>query len=133
MRYTAILATTFLFGLVAAAPGAADEPIKLSVLYAGNPDSERMKDFQGFLEKHFAKVTTADFQAFKPDDAKGHDVIIFDWTSIYARDAEGKLAAGGTISELKPPQLGNFDRPAILIGAAGGFVSMEMQLKINWL
>ena len=133
MRYSLILAATVALGLAAAAPLAADEPIRLSVLYTGNPDSERTKDFQAFLEKHFAKVTTADFRVFKPADAKGHDVVIFDWTSIYARDKDGKLESGGGISQPTPPQLGNFDRPTILIGAAGGFVTMPMRLKINWL
>src|SRR5215469_14412814 len=65
--------------------------IELGVLYAGNRESDRAKDFGAFLEKHFTKVTVASLSAFKPSDVDGHDVVIFDWTSIYPRDKEGKI------------------------------------------
>jgi hypothetical protein len=121
--------------IVLGRPSRADEPIALRVLYAGNPGSDREKDFTNFLGKSFAKVGTTDYRTFKEDDAKGYDVVIFDWTSIYPRDDRGKLKQGSSgLNSPTPPKLSDtFDRPTILIGAAGGFATMPSQLKINWL
>ena len=108
--------------------------IDLRVLYAGNPDSERMQDFERFLNEHFAKVTTADYREFTPETANDYDVVIFDWTSIYPRDANGKVTfdvAG--ISSPKPPKLDRtFDRPVVMIGAAAGSIANQLQIAINW-
>jgi hypothetical protein len=121
----------FVLGQVAQA----GETIALSVLYAGNPGSQREKDFTALLEKSFAKVGTASYSKFKEEDARAYDVVILDWTSIYPRDEHGKMKE--TFSGLKsptPPHLSSrFDRPTILIGAAGGFAAQQSQLKINWL
>src|SRR6516165_12196303 len=77
--------------LALASASRADEPFPLRVLYAGNPGSDRDKDFKTFLEKHFAKVGTTDYRKFKDGDAKGYDAVILDWTSIYPRDRDGKI------------------------------------------
>jgi hypothetical protein len=118
-----------------AQPVGAGEPIPLNVLYAGNPGSDREKDFTAFLGKSFGKVGTTDYRTFKRDDANGYDVVILDWTSIYPRDDQGKMKqqfAG--LNSPKPPVLAkDFDRPTILIGAAGGFATQQLSLKINWL
>ena len=113
----------------------AGEPINLKVLYAGNTGSDREKDFVSFLEEQFAKVTTIGLGSFKDADAQGHDVVIFDWTSIYPRDKDGKIDNNaGNISGPPNPQVSqSFDRPAILIGAVAGNVAHPLQLKINWL
>jgi hypothetical protein len=62
-------------------------------------------------------------------------VVIFDWPSIYPRDKDGKIAPKLTsINQPKPPKLPeDFDRPAILIGAAGSSATSQLRLKINWL
>jgi hypothetical protein len=115
----------------------AAEKANLKVLYAGNVDSPRAKDFTSFLEKYFAKVTVVDLGKFREGDAKEHDVILFDWTSIYPRDKDGKIARdkeGPGLSMPPAPRLSrDFDRPTILIGAAGGQVAGTLQLKIDWL
>jgi hypothetical protein len=121
--------------LVALGPQSrADEPFPLKVLYAGNPDSDRQKDFTAFLGKHFAQVGTSDYSKFKESDAKGYDVVIFDWTSIYPRDENGKVKE--TIDRMNsptPPKLSDdYDRPTILIGAAGGYLAQQLRLKIDW-
>jgi hypothetical protein len=118
---------------VAAAPAA--EPMKLKVLYAGNLESARAKDFTAFLEKHFAKVTAADLAKFQEADAKDQDVVVIDWTSIYPRDKSGKIDnAAGQMSMPPAPQLSlAYARPTVLIGAAGGQLAGSLQLKINWL
>jgi hypothetical protein len=113
----------------------AAEPISLKVLYAGNANSDRAKDFVSFLEKHFAKVGAADFGKFREADAKDYDVVLFDWTSIYPRNKEGKIDnSAGNITMPPAPQLSpDFAKATILIGAAGGQVAGTRQIKINWL
>ena len=134
MRMTWLIAISLSF-LFQSERSRADEPIALKVLYAGNPGSDREKDFTSFLGKTFAKVGTTDYRTFKQDDAKGYDVVILDWTSIYPRDDQGKIKQGSSgLNSPTPPALSNtFDRPTILIGAAGGFATMQSKLKINWL
>jgi hypothetical protein len=109
--------------------------LPLRILYAGNRESDRTKDFTVFLDQYFAKVTVAQLATFKPADADDHDVVIFDWTSIYPRDKEGKIDNNlGRISMPQAPRLPqNFSRPTVLIGVAGGQVAGSLQLKINWL
>ncbi len=128
-----IVASLFLF--VFGRPSQAGEPIALTLLYAGNPGSDREHDFTTFLGKSFAKVGTTDYRTFKADDAKGYDVVILDWTSIYPRDDQGKIEKTFRgLNSPKPPKLSStFDRPTILIGAAGGFATNQSQLKIDWL
>lgn len=108
--------------------------IELKVLYAGNPGSERTKNFEKFLKKHFAEVATTDYSKFQESDADGYHVVIFDWTSIYPRDAKGKIDNSvGSISIPKPPQLSReFNRPTILIGAGGGALCNRLNIAINW-
>jgi hypothetical protein len=113
----------------------ADDPIALKVLYAGNPGSDRSKDFMTFLGKSFAKVGSTDYRTFKKDDADGYDVVILDWTSIYPRNEHGQIKQGSSgLDSPTPPKLPTtFVRPTILIGAAGGYATMRSHLKINWL
>jgi hypothetical protein len=113
----------------------ADELIDLRVLYAGNPGSDRQKEFTSFLETRFAKVGSADYRTFREGDAKGYDVVILDWTSIYPRDEDGKIKKEFTgLNSPTPPKLSEgYDRPTILIGAAGGYASGPLRLKIDWL
>lgn len=125
------LAAVLAFG---GAAHADDEPIALNVLYAGNPGSAREKDFTALLGKHFARVATADYQKFTADQAKGHDVVILDWTSIYPRDKDGKILEkiDGLNSPTPPKLAEDYNRATILIGAAGGFVGQALRLKIDW-
>ena len=111
------------------------EKMALTVLYAGNPDSPRAKDFVAFLKQHFAKVGETSYEKFKPDEAKGYDVVVFDWTSIYPRGEGGKIDSKVTsLRSPKAPRLpADFDRPAVLIGAAGGDLAGPRRLKIDWL
>jgi hypothetical protein len=121
--------------LALASTSRAAEPIGLSVLYAGNPGNDRENDFKAFLSQHFARVGTADYRKFKDEGAKGYDVVILDWTSIYPRDKDGKILA--KIDRLNSPDpipslSEGYDRPTILIGAAGGSVGIALRLKIDW-
>lgn len=109
--------------------------LPLRILYAGNEGSDRAENFAAFLGEHFAKVTIAPLASFKPEDAQDHDVVIFDWTSIYPRDKDGKIdnSVGNIATPQAPALPQTFSRPTILIGAAGGQVAGHLQIKINWL
>ena len=134
MRY-GLLAAVLTVLAALSQPALAAEKINLKVLYAGNPDSPRTKDFVSFLGQHFARVGETSYETFKADEAKGYDVVIFDWTSIYPRDKDGKIAPKSTsLNSPKTPGLSpDFDRPAVLIGAAGGSLAGQFRLKIDWL
>ncbi len=121
--------------LALASAARAGEPIALKVLYAGNPGSDRERDFQALLGSHFLKVGTADYRKFTGDQPRGYDVVIFDWTSIYPREKGGTIKKEFKgLNKPKPPRLTqSYSRPTVLIGAAGGFVANTMQLKIDWL
>lgn len=135
MRYGLLAAVLAALAVSGQPASAADEKINLKVLYAGNPGSPRAKDFVAFLGRHFARVGATDYEKFKPEEAKDFDVVVFDWTSIYPRDESGKIAekAGGLRSPKAPRLPADFDRPAVLIGAAGADVAGPLRLKIDWL
>jgi hypothetical protein len=135
MRY-GLLAAALAALAVSGRPAAAAEKVNLKVLYAGNPGSPRAKDFVAFLGQHFAGVGETHYEKFQADEAKGFDVVVFDWTSIYPRDPDGKIDSKreGGIHTPKAPRLpADFDRPAVLIGAAGGSLAGPLRLKIDWL
>ena len=113
----------------------APEKIAVRVLYAGNPDSERSKDFAAHLEEHFVAVQTADYEEFTPDKAKDFDVVIFDWTSIYPRGDDGKITWSDKVqlAQPAPPKIDrSFSKPCVLIGAAGGSITHQLNIAINW-
>jgi hypothetical protein len=125
------LLSAFLVVASVAACAAADERFPVRVLYCGNSGSQREADFRSFLERHFANVTTCNLNAFKEDEAKGHDVLVFDWTNGY--DGKGTIDSDkwGTLNA--PLLSKKFSRPAILLGRAGCQVAMRLNLKIDWL
>lgn len=116
--------------------GLAAERIDLKVLYAGNPGSERAKDFTRFLREHFEEVGEANTAEFTDKSAEGYDVAILDWTSIYPRDERGEIIQNSNFG-LKQPQMPrlspSFSRPVVMIGAIAGQVGPKQQTKIDWL
>jgi hypothetical protein len=121
--------------LLATTAGFGHDKQPLRVLYAGNPGSERMTDFQSFLTDHFDEVGTISYQAITADDARTFDVVIFDWTSVLPRDEKGSTRPDIPSFEMpQTPKLpDDWDRPSILIGAAGERVAELFQSKIDWL
>ncbi|WP_165227325.1 hypothetical protein [Aquisphaera insulae] len=133
MRLARGLLILILFPMIAS-QASADDPFAIRVVYAGNPGSDREKDFAAFLRQTFREVKTVDYRTFEPKMADGFDVVIFDWTSLYRTDASGKL-------DPNPPSLPNpavpklpddYARPTILIGGAGQRVIKSRKLKIDW-
>src|SRR4051794_35034881 len=130
-RLVGLLGLTSVLALPATAR--ADEPIPLTILYAGHPGTDREKDFAGFLEKHFRKVDRVALDRFTDAQAEGHDVVVFDWDSVLPRDAGGKvieplerllMPKGAKVSE-------SYDRPTVVIGAGGQNAIRPLRLKID--
>jgi len=112
-----------------AAPLLADEHFTVRVLYCGDPGSDREADFRSFLERHFTKITLHDLRTFKEDDAKGQDLVIFDWTPV-----SNGMGQPNFLKLLRLPERTlskEFTRPAIVIGPAGAKISSSLQLKIR--
>jgi hypothetical protein len=133
MRY-GLLAAALAAWAVSGQTASAAEKVNLRVLYAGNPGSPRTKDFVSFLGRYFAQVGETNYETFKADEAKEFDVVVFDWTSMYPRDKDGKIAPNGAginyswrSTRLSP----DFDRPAVLIGKVGDYLTRSLRLKID--
>jgi GrpB-like predicted nucleotidyltransferase (UPF0157 family) len=96
------------------------EKINLRILYAGLPNTDRAKDFVDFLAKHFEQVETADYKAFKEDQASGFDVVILDY------DGVGFNAPRPNISR-------QYSRATITMGVPGAFICSNLSLKTGYL
>jgi hypothetical protein len=133
MRYSLLVAA--LAALALPGPTAAAEKVNLKVLYAGNPGSPRAKDFVAFLGQHFARVGETDYGKFSAEEAKGFDVVILDGTNMPPGGEGGKAGANRTggsswrSTRLSP----DFDRPAVLVGTVGCFLTRPLRLKIDCL
>jgi hypothetical protein len=92
----------------------------LRILYVSNPGSDRAKDFEGFLSKHFATVKTGDLKAFRESDSEDFDVTILDY------DGDG--------FKISKPQISpNFSRPVVTVGVMGGLLCSNLRLKTGYL
>ena len=131
-RIGAIVCWLAACGVATAGPG--DQPGQLKVLYAGNPGSDRERDYVGFLKGTFGRVDAVDYRTFRDETAEGHDVVILDWTSIQARDAAGRVLDDFKMNYPKPtPSLSEgYSRPTILIGGSGERAVRKLRLKIDW-
>ena len=133
MHISTTLLTAVLIGFFGSA-ARADVPIALKVLYAGNPGSDREREFVTFLRGQFVDVSTGDYESFTEGDADGYDVVILDWTSIYPREADGSVKKGfkTLVNYAKPKLTEGYDRPTILIGHAGANAVKDLRLFIDW-
>jgi hypothetical protein len=94
--------------------------IGLRILYVGLPNTERQKDFVGFLCKHFQQVDTADYNAFNEEQTKDCDVAIFDKDGL----------------EWKPLDInvsGYYSRATISIGVPGAFWVRKVSSKMGYM
>lgn len=108
---------------------------QVRVLYAGKPGSARMADYQRFLRQHFDTVSTMSLGAFTASAAENFDVVIFDWDSIYPRDAQGRIVQGSLQRVPVPTLPDDYAKPTIMIGSVAGRVGQNptLGLKIDWL
>ncbi len=93
------------------------EKIDLKVLFAGDPETTRTKDFVDFLGQHFSQVSFCEVSKYNEDDSTGHDVILLDSESFRTR-ISGLTKDGG--------------RPTMLIGAFGGMTGSRLQVRTNY-
>jgi hypothetical protein len=87
-----------------------------------------------FLGLHFAQVGQTNYETFKTDEAKDFDVVVFDWTSMHPRDKDGMIApkSDGINYSWRSARLSpDFDRPAVLIGKVGDYLTRSLRLKID--
>lgn len=92
---------------------------RLSVVYAGDPGTDRSLAFEGFLKSRFGSVQSIDRLELADSDLSGADLLVID----------GEPMGRGT------PQGLTFEKlslPIVLIGGAGGNVADELGLKLGW-
>jgi hypothetical protein len=100
------------------------QKINLKLLYAGQPGSEREKEFVEFLSGYLVSVKTGDFAKFTPAQADGVDVVLLD------SDADGT----GAIQMSRPAALPNtYTRPTMTLGMAPALYAGGMGLKTGYL
>ena len=87
------------------------------MLFAGDPGTERTKDFLAFLGQHFSQVRFADIKKHTRAGSAGHDVIILDSANFRTKTREFSRDDG---------------RPTILVGTFGGMLGMRWKLRTNW-
>lgn len=88
------------------------EKINLRILYVGQPNIERSKDFIDFLSDNFKKVTAVDKKAFDQDRTTEFDVILLDQIIRIKRE---------------------YSRPTVTIGGAGTKIGDYLDLKTGYL
>ena len=89
------------------------------LLFLGEPDSPRTKDFENFLAGRFASVRVADRWKWDASSLKDIDVVVLDWPQP---DGISRwMLKGDKTAERKSP-LGareNWTMPTVLVGSAG--------------
>ena len=96
------------------------EKIDLRILYSGHPGSTREKDFVVFLQKHFRAVEKGDLAKFDPNQAKGFDVIILDYSGDGFKAPRVRFPSG-------------YSRPTVTVGVVGALICGFHQLKTGYL
>ncbi len=109
--------STAVLGQDANLASVARDKIGIKVLFAGDPGTERTKDFLTFLGRHFSQVRFADIEQHAHAGSAGHDVIILD-SANYRTKTRGLSRDDG--------------RPTILVGTFGGMLGSRWKLRTNW-
>ncbi len=95
------------------------------VIYFGDLNSARAKDFLDFLKIHFAAVESGKLDPFEPKASEGYDVAILDYGEL--KLSNNRIEMPGV------PVRREFARPTITIGATGALVSDRLGLKTGYL
>jgi hypothetical protein len=96
------------------------EKIDLRILYAGQPGSDREREFLGFLREHFVEVGEADLREFGESQAKGFGVVILDWDGKDLRAPRPKLSQ-------------SYARATVTVGVPGAMICGNLNLKSGYL
>lgn len=121
-----LLAVAFFFASVVCSTSvAAPGKLALKVLYAGDPKTERQKDFVAFLKDHFTTAEGGDIEKFKETDAPKYDVVILDYGPLKETN---KVVTLPKFSFAK-----TYSQPTITLGKSGGKVCSALKLKTGYL
>ena len=104
-------------GLAQEAPAPARQPLR--VLFLGDPDTDRTKDFRSFLTGHFAQVRVADRWHWERSWLKDADVVVLDWGQF---DGISKWMLGKDRTVEPRCPLGrreDWTTPMVMLGSAG--------------
>ncbi len=96
-------------------PAADKAPLR--VLYVGNHDSPRGREYLAFLEENFAGARAAAREGFDPALAADFDVVLLDWSQSDVDIRNFTEAA----SPLGPRD--RWNTPTVLLGSAGLLMS----------
>lgn len=96
------------------------EKIDLNILYAGLPNTDRAKDFVGFLKKHFKQVETTDYTTFTGNYTSDFDVAIIDHNGIGFRTPRPNISR-------------QYSRATVTMGVPGAFICSNLSLKTGYL
>jgi len=120
-KFAAAGAAMVLMCVCGIAPAAPAEKLALKILYMGQPDTARAKDFVKFLEEHFTQVAVMDVAKFDPSQTSAYDVVILD--SDPGSKAFAKLAK----------QLpANYSKPTVLQGPFGAHLASALDLRLGF-
>lgn len=99
--------------------------VSLRVAYFGRLETDRGKDFIGFLKAHFTRVGQGNLETFAEKDAAGYDVVILDYDELKVTD--------NRIQMPPIPFCRQYSRPTVTLGATGALVSDRLNLKTGYL
>ncbi len=115
-------AVILMLGLFAAQVGQAIELRELKVLYVGDTNAARARDFKAFLGTNVARVELAARVGFEPAMAKQFDVVLLDWPQSESR---GEFPPKH--SPLGPREA--WTKPLVLLGSAGLHMAIVWEVK----
>jgi hypothetical protein len=99
----------------------ADGKINLRILCTTSPTEGRTDDFVEFLNRHFVKVATTDYESFREELARDYDVVIIDY---------GATRPGSPV----PQRLSRgYSRATVTMGVSGSMVGRRLGLKTGYL
>ena len=119
MKRWAMIFSTLIAALQPQSSVRAEGQQPLHVLYVGNSKTTRAEQFADFFKKHFAKVTVANREDFKPSEANDVDVVVFDWSQ-----SEGGLEK----TSCPFGRLEDWSKPTVLLNHSGLLVAGHWQL-----
>jgi len=101
----------------APAPAAARQPLR--VLFLGQPDTPRGKDFAAFLGEHFAAVQLADRWQWEQSLLQEADVVVLDWPQDDGISAWMRKGDKTVVPKSLLGARADWTKPTVLVGSAG--------------
>ena len=119
----------FCAALCCAAAAVAQDPAAnntLHVVFVGDLDTDRSRDFTRFLREHFPRVDAVRRQGCTPDRLRTADVVLLDWPRPQGEPTP--RAQPGRKHHNPLGELHRWNRPTVLLGSAGLHVADDWGL-----